>query len=257
MIFKCPGSQGVRQPKPEIINCPSCGEEVEIWTDEIKAICPNCKKGVLRQEAPSCLDWCRYGKECVGEGTYNKYMQNKAMTIKQKLLNELEEYFGNDAKRINHAKQVMHFAEELLKKEEGDWHIVIPASILHDIGIKEAERKYGSSAGPYQEKEGPPLAKEILIPMGLKKEDMEEICQIIAHHHSPGKINTQNFKLLYDADWLVNLKEEVGTKDKTKLKKIIDKIFLSKTAKDLAEKIYLSGTYSNEQEGQTYGDGKN
>lgn len=126
---------------------------------------------------------------------------------------------------------------------------MIPASILHDIGIKEAERKYGSSAPHYQEKEGPPVAKEILIQMGLKKEDIDEICQIIAHHHSPGKINTQNFKLLYDADWLVNLKEEVNTKDKTKLKKVIDKIFLTNTAKDLAEKIYLPSTYTNQQEG--------
>ena len=245
MINKCPGAKRFRQPEPEIINCPSCGEEVEIWTDEVQAICPNCKETVMRQEGPSCLDWCRYAKECVGERSYNKYMQNKAMTIKEKLLNELEGYFGNDAKRINHAKQVMRFAEELLKKEGGDWYIVIPASILHDIGIKEAERKYGSSAPHYQEKEGPIIAKEILIKVGLKKEGIDEICRIIAHHHSPGKINTQNFKLLCDADWLVNLKEEVNTKDKTKLKKVIDKIFLTNTAKYLAEKIYLPSTYTN------------
>jgi HD superfamily phosphodiesterase/predicted RNA-binding Zn-ribbon protein involved in translation (DUF1610 family) len=257
MINKCPGAKRLRQPKPEIIRCPSCGEEVEIWTDEVRATCPNCKIAVVREEAPSCLDWCRYAKECVGEGTYNKYMQNKAVTIKQKLLNELEGYLGNDTKRIKHAQQVLYFAEKLLEKEKGDWHIVIPAGILHDIGIKEAERKYGSSASHYQEKEGPPIAKEILLKMGLKKEDIDEICQIIAHHHSPQKINTQNFRLLYDADSLVNLKEEVDTEDKTKLKKMIDKTFLTSAGKDLAEKIYLPRTYTNEQEGPTYRDCKN
>lgn len=235
----CPGSSKFRQPQPEIIKCPSCNVEIEIWTDEIQATCPNCKNTVMREGGASCLDWCRYAKECVGDKTYNKYMQNKAITIKQKLIKELEEFFGDDKKRINHAKNVMHFAEDILKQEEGDWHIVIPASILHDIGIKEAEKKYGSSAGHYQEKEGPAIARKILLKLGLKKENIDEICKIIAYHHTPGKVDTQNFKVLYDADWLVNLKEEVGTKDKVKLRKLIDEVFLTKTARELAEKIYL------------------
>lgn len=237
MLSKCPGSQSFRQPKPEIIECPSCGKEVEIWTDEIRTTCPNCKEVVTQKEAPGCIEWCRYAKECVGEGMYNKYMQNRAITIKQKLVKELEEYFEDDERRKTHAKGVLHFAEKLLKKEGGDWHIVIPASILHDIGIKEAKRKYNSSAPHYQEKEGPPVARKFLLKIGLKREDIDEICQIIAHHHSPGKISTHNFKLVYDADCLVNLKEKVKGKDKTKFKRTIDKMFLTPTGKRLAEEI--------------------
>lgn len=240
MIPWCPGVSRFKQPKPEIIKCPFCSKEMEIWSDEPKATCPNCDKTVMRQEGSSCLDWCRYAKICVGDETYNKYMQNKAVTIKQKLLKELEDYFGKDKKRINHAKNVMHFAEELLKKEKGDWHIVIPASILHDVGIKAAEEKYGSSTGKFQEKEGPAIAKKILLKLGLRKEDIDEICQIIGHHHSPGKIDTKNFKILYDADWLVNLRDEVDVKDKAKLRKIINKIFLTNTGKEFAKRIYLS-----------------
>lgn len=258
----CPGSQKFRQPQPEIIKCSNCGEEVEIWTDEVQATCSKCKTIVTRESGSSCLDWCKYAKECVGEQTYNKFMQNKAITTKQKLLKKLEEYFGKDTKRINHAKKVMGFAEEILKKEKADWHIVIPASILHDVGIKVAEEKYGSSAGHLQEKEGPKIAREILLKVGLNNEDADEICQIIAHHHSPGKVDTQNFKVLYDADWLVNFadsgywkeyisasrtdkknyvreKDEVDTNDKTKLKSIINKVFLTKTGRELAERIYF------------------
>lgn len=236
----CPGAQKFRQPEPENIKCPVCKQEVEIWTDEFQVTCPNCKNKIFRQqEGASCLDWCKYAKECVGDTTYNIYMQNKAITTKQKLLKELEEYFGNDTKRINHAKNVMNFAEELLRQEKADWHIVIPASILHDVGIKVAEEKYGSNAGHYQEKEGPEIARKILLKLGCKKEDIEEICQIIAHHHSPGKVNTLNFKVLCDADWLVNLKDEVDTEDEEKLKKIINKVFNTNTAKQLAQKIYL------------------
>ena len=239
MIFNCPGSSKFKQPEPEIIKCPSCSSEVEVWTDEIQAVCLNCKKTIMRESGASCLNWCKYAKECVGSQTYDKYMQNKAVTIKQKLLKELEDYFGDDKKRINHAKKVMDFAEEILRQEKGDWHIVIPASILHDVGIKIAEEKYGSTAGYYQQKEGPAVARKLILKLGFKKEDIDQICQIVAYHHTPGKVDTDNFKALYDADWLVNLKDEVDIKDKTKLKKMIDKVFYTKTAKELAQKAYL------------------
>jgi HD superfamily phosphohydrolase YqeK len=235
----CPGSSKFRQPEPETIKCPSCSAEVEIWTDEIQATCPKCKRIVMREAGVSCLDWCRYAKECVGSSAYNNYMRNKAITIKQRLMKELEEYFGADEKRINHAKRVMQFAEEIMTQEKADWHIVIPASILHDIGIKESEKKYGSAAGYYQEKEGPDVARRILLKIGFKKEDIDEICEIIAHHHSPGKVKTQNFKVLYDSDWLVNLNDEVGLDNKDKLKRLINKVFLTKSGRDIAEKIYL------------------
>ena len=248
----CPGARQFKQPQPEMVKCPSCSEEVEIWTDELEATCPNCKKTVRREEGVSCLDSCSYAKECLGEQGYNKYMQNKAVTMKDKLLKELEIYFGDDEKRISHAKKVMRFSEELLKRERADWYIVIPASILHDIGIKEAERKYGSSAGPHQEKEGPAVAESILLKMGLKKNDIDEICNIIAHHHSPGKVGTLNFKVLYDADWLVNLKDEVKTNDKDKLRRIIDRVFLTDTGKELAEKVYLISNLDESSGGITH-----
>ena len=166
-------------------------------------------------------------------------IKTKPIQIKDRLVKELEEYFQDDSKRINHAKRVMNFAEQLLEKEKADWLIVIAASILHDVGIKAAEQKYGSSAGCYQEKEGPEIAKNILLKIGFKKEDVEEVCEIIAHHHSPGIVKTDNFRVLYDADWLVNLKDETNIEDKAKLKSIINKVFLTNAGKELAEKIYL------------------
>lgn len=238
-LFSCPGSEKFKQPKPETIKCPFCAKEVEIWTDEVKTTCSNCKNIVTRQPGQSCLDWCAYAKECIGDANYNKHMQNKTASVKEKLLEELKKYFGCDTKRINHAEKVMNYAEELLREEKGDWHIVIPASILHDIGIKIAEEKYNSSAGRYQEKEGPAIARNILLKTGFKKSDTDEICQIVAHHHTPGKVNSQNFKIVYDADWLINLKDEVNLSDKEKLEKVINKIFLTATGKKIAEKVYL------------------
>lgn len=236
----CPGSLKFKEPKAENIKCPNCGYEAEIWSDEVQISCPKCKYKILRAiEGASCLDWCKEAERCIGKDAYERYRQNKALTIKDKLLKELEDFFGTDAKRINHARKVLGFAEDLLREEKADWHIVIPAAILHDVGIKIAEAKYGSSAGHYQEKEGPEVARKILLKMSLKKEDIEEICGIIAHHHSPGKVDTLNFKILYDADWLVNLADEVDIKDREKLERAINRIFLTSSGKKKAEGLYL------------------
>ena len=131
------------------------------------------------------------------------------------------------------------YAEELNRTEKGDYNIIMAAGLLHDIGIHEAERKYRSNAGKYQEIEGPPIARTILEQVGMPGQQIDEICQIIAHHHTPGKLNTVNFKVLYDADWLVNLGDEFDTSDKAKLAGLIEKVFLTQSGKDMARKIYL------------------
>jgi hypothetical protein len=78
MIFNCPGSQKFKQPHPESIRCPHCGVEVEIWTDEGRTVCPKCRKVVERETGQSCLDWCKYAKECAGEEVYKKYIKQRA-----------------------------------------------------------------------------------------------------------------------------------------------------------------------------------
>lgn len=166
-------------------------------------------------------------------------MQNDIDALRKVLLKELENYFGNDRKRIDHAKSVLKYAEQLLREEQADPYVVIPAAILHDVGITVAEEKYKSAAAEYQEKEGPAVAGRILVEMGYEDSNIYEICAIIARHHSPRKFEDTNFKVVYDADWLVNLRDEVGTKDKGKLKAAIDKVFLTSAGRRLAEEVYL------------------
>ncbi|MDD5006295.1 MAG: hypothetical protein PHS93_07380 [Candidatus Omnitrophica bacterium] len=77
MIFECPGAKLFKQPQPEIIKCSFCCGEVEIWTDEVKAVCPSCGEILTREQTQSCLDWCKFAKECVGGQLYEKYLNNK------------------------------------------------------------------------------------------------------------------------------------------------------------------------------------
>ena len=49
LYFKCPGNDPVSRAVPELIVCPDCGVEVEIWTDEIKGKCASCNR-VLKKD---------------------------------------------------------------------------------------------------------------------------------------------------------------------------------------------------------------
>lgn len=158
---------------------------------------------------------------------------------KEALMRAMKAYFNGDTRRINHARKVTEYAEELLKREGGDRSIVIGAAVLHDIGIHQAQKKHGSTAGKHQEEEGPPIARGILDRLGFELGQIDEICDIIAHHHSPGKITTKNFAILYDADWLVNLKDEYDIRDRHKLSQTIERVFLTRSGKARAREIYL------------------
>lgn len=128
--------------------------------------------------------------------------------LKDRLTRSMMDYFGQDERLIQHALRVTRYAEDNLQHEESaDRDVVIAAAILHDIGIPEAERKHGSSAGEYQELEGPPIARELMRQEGLPERMIEEVCQIIAHHHTPGVVDTVNFEVVYRADVKVNLED--------------------------------------------------
>lgn len=166
--------------------------------------------------------------------------KKEKLGFKERILSEMKKYFGNDTKRIFHAVKVTYFAEKILQQEKGaDRKVVIMSAILHDIGIKECEKKYNSTNGQLQEKEGPPIAREIMTKFGMKQEIIDEVCKIIASHHSPGEVDTLNFKILWDSDWLVNIEDEFDLNNKEKLEKIIDNIFMTSTGKKIAKEKYL------------------
>ncbi|MDD5119911.1 MAG: phosphohydrolase [Candidatus Omnitrophica bacterium] len=66
MIDKCPG-QDFRKAGIENIICSKCAYAAEIFTDEIKVRCPKCNGLICRDKLPSCVDWCKAARNCIGE----------------------------------------------------------------------------------------------------------------------------------------------------------------------------------------------
>jgi HD superfamily phosphodiesterase len=119
--------------------------------------------------------------------------------------------------------------------------VILTAAYLHDIGIKESERKYQSTAARYQEEEGPPLARDILEKLGAKIELVDEVCDIVGHHHHPRPEETTNFKCIYDADLLTNMEEaqKESPTDPDKLAKRVNDLFMTASGRKLAEEVLL------------------
>jgi hypothetical protein len=159
--------------------------------------------------------------------------------LKNKIIKKMMAYFAYNSNHINHAYRVLNYTEEISSIENGVVDVVVSSAILHDIGIPGCEKKYKSTEGQLQEIEGSPIARKILESLRMDEEIIKEVCEIIGCHHSPGEIDTVNFKIMWDADWLVNLPDVYDVKDKVKLRKIMSETFMTKTGLKIAKELYL------------------
>lgn len=161
----------------------------------------------------------------------------------QKIMKKMISCFGADVRRINHAVKVYGFASSIAALENlhaPEYEIVKYSAILHDIGIKECERKYNSTAGNYQELEGPPIAASIMNECGIPDVIGKRVCHLIGHHHSYNSIDGIDFQILVEADFLVNIFEDGMKKDA--IENIYKNIFKTRTGKDLLETMYTTDT---------------
>jgi hypothetical protein len=243
----CPG-QDTRFWKPgdifDIV-CPSCGGAVEFFKDESRRICKKCGYEIPNPKLNlGCAQWCEHAADCLGAqaalaggGAGEQALGQK---LKIKLISEMKLVFGNDLRRINHALKVLQNAEKILECEKADPVVVIAAAILHDIGIREAERKHGSSAGMYQEMEGPPIARAILEKLNVEPERIEQVCAIVGSHHSARGADSPEFDIIWDADHIVNVADELSGRGRVELCAYIEKVFRTAPGKNKAIELYCT-----------------
>ena len=74
MFDRCPGAANVRTPTLTIKKCPECGEEIEVFSNDISVKCRTCGF-IVYNDISSCVQSCRYAKECVGDEIYERLMK--------------------------------------------------------------------------------------------------------------------------------------------------------------------------------------
>jgi hypothetical protein len=73
----CPGAANISgTPTLKIKSCPECGGEVEVFSTDLQVPCPKCGF-VVYNDIQSCIKWCRYARECVGDEMFEKLTEKK------------------------------------------------------------------------------------------------------------------------------------------------------------------------------------
>jgi HD superfamily phosphodiesterase len=155
------------------------------------------------------------------------------------VIDAMIEYYAGDAKRIQHFLKVYGFAKvigELENIPKDQQEIIEVAAAVHDIGIKLSEEKYHSSAGNYQELEGPPVAERLLRQLGYEKALIDRVCYLVAHHHTYSNIDAIDYQILIEADFLVNISEDNMAVDA--VEKVKTKIFKTAAGISFLTRIY-------------------
>ncbi len=155
---------------------------------------------------------------------------------------EMIQYYQGDPRRIQHFLKV-HSLARLIGQEEkldGETQFILEAAALvHDIGIKQAEKKYGKCGGKLQEQEGPSEASKMLKRLGFEAKIIERVCYLVGRHHTYDDISGEDYQILVEADFLVNFYEDQT--NPAAIKAVYDRIFVTETGKSLCRILYGEG----------------
>lgn len=152
-------------------------------------------------------------------------------------------YDNGDPKRIQHSTKVHAYASLIGVGEgldEETQFILESAALLHDVGIRASERKYGHQNGKLQEQEGPAVAREILSRIGgYSQEQIERICWLIAHHHTYHASESLDYQILIEADFLVNLYED--NEPESAIRSVRSEIFRTRSGLRMLDEMFGLG----------------
>ena len=155
------------------------------------------------------------------------------------LMHEMTAYYRGDPKRIQHFTKVYTYCDYIAQCEnmtQDEYRTLLAASLVHDIGIKNAEAKYGTCTGKQQETEGPPEARRMLEKLGFEQKTVERVCYLVGHHHTYTAIDGLDYQILVEADFLVNFYEDAVGKDEIAC--CMGKIFRTTAGKQLCADMY-------------------
>lgn len=156
-----------------------------------------------------------------------------------RLIAETAAYDRGDPRRIQHFIKVHNFARTIGILEGLDHTTLFTleaAAVVHDIGIHASEEKHNSTAGRWQELEGPPIAKELLTRLSFDPEITERVCFLVGHHHTYHDISSLDYQILVEADFLVNLYEDDAPP--LAVQNALDTIFHTKSGIRLCQDLF-------------------
>lgn len=119
--------------------------------------------------------------------------------------------YSGDPKRIQHFTKVHAYAVLIGADEnlnDSQMQTLEIAALTHDIGIHYCETKYGDCSGKLQEEEGPRIARKLLRETEIDTSVIDRVCFLIAHHHTYSGVDSADWQILLESDFIVNAFED-------------------------------------------------
>jgi hypothetical protein len=149
---------------------------------------------------------------------------------------KMREYF-QDSRFVEHTLKVLSNAEKIYTgegiRDDYVWNVVTLGSLFHDIGIPEALKKHGSLDAPYQEQEGPSVARVFMEEIGVRPDILERVCYIVGNHHTRERVDGLDFRIIWEADFIVNVDEGNITLDPEEVQQAVEENVASRTGRAL------------------------
>lgn len=138
-------------------------------------------------------------------------MHKEGIFVSNDLFMEMIRYESGCPQRIQHFTKVHAYARWIGKQEHlppDQQHMLETAALVHDIGIKESLSRYGDASGRHQEELGPDIARAMLQKLEYAPDVIDRVCYLVGHHHTYGQVDGLDYRILVEADFLVNLFED-------------------------------------------------
>ena len=127
-----------------------------------------------------------------------------------KLIRQMIAFDHGSTHDVEHFLKVYAYARTIGKLtglDEETQRILEIASIVHDIACPLCREKYGRADGRLQEQESEPILRDFLAGYNLPEKVLERVIFLVCHHHTITGVDGLDWRILLEADFLVNAQE--------------------------------------------------
>ncbi len=159
--------------------------------------------------------------------------------LTHKIYTAMNALYAGDPRRIQHYTKVHSYAAFLGREAGLDGHTqetLEIAALTHDIAIHRCEELYGHCMGKFQEKHSQEVAQPFLQGLGVDQVVIDRVCFLLSHHHTFTDVDSVDWRILLEADFLVNGFEE--NLPENALRQAYETVFQTPAGKTLCAQMF-------------------
>ena len=167
-------------------------------------------------------------------------MKDEKSKITAVAIEKMIDFYQGNLRDIEHFLKVWAYAKTIGEQESVDENtqgILELAAVVHDISCPLCREKYGNTNGKHQEEESGPLVEAFFADLPVGTLNVDRIKWLVEHHHTYTNVDGMDYRILLEADFLVNAGESNYAKDV--LENACVNIFRTETGIHLLKSMYL------------------